>query len=414
MQRLLRTYYVTTVLCALCATGTLNAAPVLPMPGPVQDSEAQEDSVRVSLVTFYPGSEPHNIFGHSEVRIQQGATDLYFNYGVFDFSSPGFIWRFVLGDTYYLCVPIPRAYSTMGMEGRRMVEQQLNLPQDKALQVKQFLFTNAMPENRTYHYKFLTDNCSTRPRDIIEMATEGKLKYPPMPSDVTYRDILSHYCQNYAWEKFGIDLVLGWTADTVLSPRAQMFIPMLLMQAVAGATVGTDSIAMPLVARTTVPVDASEQGLVLPPTPWPLSPMAAALAVLAVTMVVTGRDWRRRSISRWLDTVLFTIAGLAGCIIVFLMCFSTHEATSPNINAVWLNPLLLLLAVLPWFGKCRPAARVLHAVYVLVTLLLMLAWPWQPQTANIAFWPLMTALVARSVTNVLLGGQTTRGPTREG
>ena len=207
MHRLLRTYYVTTVLCALCASGSLHAAPVLPLPEPAQGAEAEEDSIRVSLVTFYPGSEPHNIFGHSEVRVQQGTTDLYFNYGVFDFKSPGFVWRFVLGDTYYMCVPIPRAYCTTGMEGRRMVEQELNLTQEKALQVKQFLFTNALPQNRTYQYKFLTDNCSTRPRDIIEMATGNDMQYPQMSSDVTYRDILSQYCRNYAWEKFGIDLV---------------------------------------------------------------------------------------------------------------------------------------------------------------------------------------------------------------
>jgi hypothetical protein len=41
----------------------------------------------------------------------------------------------------------------------------------------------------------------------------------------------------------------------------------------------------------------------------------------------------------------------------------------------------------------------------------MLAWPWQPQVGNFAFFPLMTALVTRSLANVLLGGQTTRGPT---
>ena len=68
MQRLLTKYYVT-VLCALCATGTLDAAPELPMPAEAQE---QEDSVHVSLVTFYPGSEPHNIWGHSEIRVKQG------------------------------------------------------------------------------------------------------------------------------------------------------------------------------------------------------------------------------------------------------------------------------------------------------------------------------------------------------
>ena len=399
------------MLCALCATGTLDAAPVLPMPDSAQQLQ-EEDSVRVSLVTFYPGSEPHNIWGHSEIRVQQGPVDVYFNYGVFDFQAPAFMWRFMLGKTDYLCQPVPRAYAMLGMENRRMVEQELNLPQDRAIMVRDFLWNNAQPENSTYRYKFLSDNCSTRPRDIIEMAAGEGLQYPAMSdSTVTYRDILAHYCRNYAWERFGIDLVLGWDVDTVLDQRATMFIPMLLMDAVAGATITTDSTTTSLVKATTVPNDKSTEGNVRPPTPWYLSPMTVAVLVLALTLMVTWRDWRRHDLSRWFDSVLFSIGGLAGCLLFFLIFFSTHEATSPNINIAWLNPLLLLLAILPWFKKTRNAARWLHALNALVVALLMLAWPWQPQVGNFAFFPLMTALVTRSLTNVLLGGQTTRGPT---
>ncbi len=399
------------MLCALCATGTLDAAPVLPMPDPAQQLQ-EEDSVHVSLVTFYPGSEPHNIWGHSEIRVQQGPVDVYFNYGVFDFQAPAFMWRFMLGQTDYLCQPVPRAYAMLGMENRRMVEQELNLPQDKAIMVRDFLWNNAQPENRTYRYKFLSDNCSTRPRDIIEMAAGEGLRYPAMSdSTVTYRDILAHYCRNYAWERFGIDLVLGWNVDTVLDQRATMFIPMLLMDAVAGATITTDSTTTRLVKATTVPIDKSTEGNVRPPTPWYLSPMTVAVLVLALTLMVTWRDWRRHDVARWFDTILFSAGGLAGCLLFFLIFFSTHEATSPNINIAWLNPLLLLLAILPWFKKTRNAARWLHALNALVVALLMLAWPWQPQVGNFAFFPLMTALVTRSLANVLLGGQTTRGPT---
>ncbi len=399
------------MLCALCATGTLDAAPVLPMPDPAQQLQ-EEDSVHVSLVTFYPGSEPHNIWGHSEIRVQQGPVDVYFNYGVFDFQAPAFMWRFMLGQTDYLCQPVPRAYAMLGMENRRMVEQELNLPQDKAIMVRDFLWNNAQPENRTYRYKFLSDNCSTRPRDIIEMAAGEGLRYPAMSdSTVTYRDILAHYCRNYAWERFGIDLVLGWDVDTVLDQRATMFIPMLLMDAVAGATITTDSTTTRLVKATTVPIDKSTEGNVRPPTPWYLSPMTVAVLVLALTLMVTWRDWHRHDVARWFDTILFSAGGLAGCLLFFLIFFSTHEATSPNINIAWLNPLLLLLAILPWFKKTRNAARWLHALNALVVALLMLAWPWQPQVGNFAFFPLMTALVTRSLANVLLGGQTTRGPT---
>ena len=413
MQRLLKKYGLTMMLCALCATGTLEAAPELPLPksAPAQE-EQQEDSVRVSLVTFYPGSEPHNIWGHSEIRVQQGPVDLYFNYGVFDFQAPAFMWRFMMGETDYMCQPVPRFYATVGMEERRMVEQELNLSQDRAIAVRNFLWNNAQPENCTYRYKFLSDNCSTRPRDILEMAAGEGLRYPAMgDTTVTYRDILAHYCRNYAWERFGIDLVLGWDVDTVLDQRATMFIPMLLMDAVAGAIIQTDSVAIPFVKATTVPIDKSTEGNVRPPTPWYLSPMAFALLVLVLTLLVTCRDWRVKDVSRWLDTVLFTAGGLAGCLLFFLIFFSTHEATSPNINIVWLNPLLLLLAVLPWFKKTRCAARWLHALNAAIVALLMLAWPWQPQVGNIAFFPLMAALVMRSITNVWLLGKPTRGPT---
>ena len=318
----------------------------------------------------------------------------------------------MLGQTDYLCQPVPRAYAMLGMENRRMVEQELNLPQDKAIMVRDFLWNNAQPENRTYRYKFLSDNCSTRPRDIIEMAAGEGLRYPAMSdSTVTYRDILAHYCRNYAWERFGIDLVLGWNVDTVLDQRATMFIPMLLMDAVAGATITPDSTTTSLVKATTVPIDKSTEGNVRPPTPWYLSPMTVAVLVLALTLMVTWRDWRRHDVARWFDTILFSTGGPAGCLLFFLIFFSTHEATSPNINIAWLNPLLLLLAILPWFKKTRNAARWLHALNALVVALLMLAWPWQPQVGNFAFFPLMTALVTRSLANVLLGGQTTRGPT---
>ena len=404
-------YCYLTMLCALCATGTLEAMPQLPLPQQAQEDTGQ-DSVRVSLVTFYPGSEPHNIFGHSEIRVQQGPVDLYFNYGVFDFQAPGFLWRFVLGETDYMCVPIPQAYATMGMEGRRMVEQELNLSQSQALKVRDFLWNNAQPENRVYRYKFLSDNCSTRPRDIIEMAAGEGLEYPLLYREGTsYRDILAHYCQNYAWERFGINLVLGWDADTAISNRAAMFIPMKLMDAVAYATIKTDSVEMPLVKATTVPIDAPITGLVKPPTPWYISPQAFALLVLLLTICITARDWKRRDISRWYDSLLFTIGGLAGCLLFFLIFFSTHEATSPNINIAWLNPLLLLLAVLPWFRKGRHLAYWLHAANALVVLLLMLLWPEQPQVGEWAFFPLMASLVMRSAINVLVGSQTTRGPT---
>jgi len=226
---------------------------------------------------------------------------------------------------------------------------------------------------------------------------------------------MSHYCRNYAWERFGIDLVIGWAADTVIDLRQQMFIPMLLMQALDSATVSlNDSSTLPLVKEHRLMVDASEDGLVLPPTPWWQSPIALAFIVLILALAISIHDLRHRHVSRWFDTLLFTIYGLAGCVIGFLICFSTHEATSPNINIVWLHPLLLLIAMLPWITHTQTIAWWLHLLNAIAVALLILLWPWQPQVANIAFFPLMIASVVRSASYVLITRQQTRAPDQKG
>ena len=43
--------------------------------------------------------------------------------------------------------------------------------------------------NREYRYNFLYDNCTTRARDRIEEAVEGKIIYPEQDTVHTYREI---------------------------------------------------------------------------------------------------------------------------------------------------------------------------------------------------------------------------------
>ena len=356
-----------------------------------------QDSIVVRLVTFYPGSEVFSLYGHTELRVTQGQADVYYNYGVFDFNTPNFVYRFVKGDAEYLCAPLPSQYATVGMEGRRMVEQELNLTQAEARRVRDYLIVNSQVGNNTYVYQYLGDNCSTRPRDIIEMALGDSLHYAAVSDSVTYRDMMSRYTRNYPWEQFGIDLVLGSGLDSPLDVRQRMFIPMALMQALDQATVTRQGRAEPLVRRTQVMVDGSEQGTVLPPTPWWLTPMAAACLLLLATVLVTVRDWRCHRATRWFDAVVFGLYGVVGCVLFFLMFVSVREATWPNYNALWVNPLMLFPAVAVWLRRLWRPLRVYHALNLAVIVLTALAWPWLPQVANPAFFPLMAVPALRSL-----------------
>ena len=52
------------------------------------------DSVRVSLLTCSPGTEIYALFGHTALRYEDPSRglDLVFNYGMFSFNTPNFIW----------------------------------------------------------------------------------------------------------------------------------------------------------------------------------------------------------------------------------------------------------------------------------------------------------------------------------
>ena len=73
---------------------------------------AQQDSVRVSLLTCAPGTEIYELFGHTAIRYENPAEgkDLVFNYGIFSFNTPNFVLRFVKGETDYRLGVVPYSY----------------------------------------------------------------------------------------------------------------------------------------------------------------------------------------------------------------------------------------------------------------------------------------------------------------
>ena len=60
---------------------------------PVKAPQPQ-DSIRFSLLTCAPGSEIYALFGHTALRYQNFSdqTDLVFNYGMFSFNTPHFVF----------------------------------------------------------------------------------------------------------------------------------------------------------------------------------------------------------------------------------------------------------------------------------------------------------------------------------
>ena len=73
----------------------------------------QADNLEVSVLTCEPGKAIYELYGHTAIRVRDvlhGERDAVFNYGVFDFNAPGFVPRFVRGETDYEVWAIPYRY----------------------------------------------------------------------------------------------------------------------------------------------------------------------------------------------------------------------------------------------------------------------------------------------------------------
>jgi len=71
----------------------------------VHNASSQEgNDTLVYLLTCGAGTETYSIYGHSALRIvyAEKKQDLVYNWGVFDFETPNFAWKFAKGRLDYM------------------------------------------------------------------------------------------------------------------------------------------------------------------------------------------------------------------------------------------------------------------------------------------------------------------------
>lgn len=360
----------------------------------------KRDSIVVSLLTAWPGPEVYQLCGHSAIRIRGAEVDSVWNYGVFDFDEPNFVYRFVKGETDYMLVGYPTMWFMPEYlsEGRKVLEQDLNLTQDEAWKLRSLLQTEALPQNRTYRYNYVKDNCATRITDRLSQATDARLIFPDTIAYGTFRREMRALHRDYPWYQFGIDLALGSGLDRELRANEEMFVPTVMSDRYAQATL---SDGRRLVSDTRQLMPDSGHAT-LPATPWYLTPnFWSAICFILMAAFSVFMAWKRR-ILRWLYCLWFAIIGLGGCIIAFLVFASDHEATSPNMLLLWLNPLQLIVAVCVWWPRAHWPVNIMAWYNIVVLGILLIIWPFQLQSANPAFFPLMGATLALSIVYAIL------------
>jgi len=349
---------------------------------------------RVYLITCAPGTETYSIYGHSALRIANPAAgaDTVYNWGVFDFSTPHFAWKFAKGRLDYLLDgTTPQAFlGDYFYEKRSVYEQIINLEPEEILKLRSMIAENLKPENIKYRYDFFYDDCSTRIRDLLEKSVGSKLLYPPeeKKDQPTFRDMVGKYQRPYPWLKFGIDLIMGRPGERKTTLRDRMFLPIDLQSGLSQALVNRDGKLVPLLqnAETVLQFDSP----VIKSRFYTTPVFLFTLTLVAIIIFLALN--RKKCVNRILDLILFTAFSVLSILMIFFNFFTDHMQMRWNLNIIWLSPFVLICFVSLILNKEWQIWFRIVFYLCLVSFVLQLCFP---GGYNAAFMPLVLILMIR-------------------
>ena len=340
--------------CCLCFPGA--GVGQSPATEPVTNA-APGSELQVFLLTMGQGDQVWEKFGHNAIWIHDPVrgTDWTYNYGVFDFNSPGYWSRFLEGNWIYQIAraPVDWMLENYRLANRSIWVQELNLLPEQKRELQEFLEWNMLPGNQEYRYDYFRDNCSTRVRDALDMALGGQIRSTSADSltDKTFRWHSRRLIAEDELAYSGMNAGLGPAADERITAWQEMFIPTKLQEHLRGLTVrGADGGSVPLVAseRQLFQAFGRDPERQTPPA-WTLPFLAAGLLLGALLL---GLAWLspRAPLARWafaaVGSLTALLVGTGGWLLVALWTLTDHSIAYRNENLLQFNPLAIALVVL--------------------------------------------------------------------
>lgn len=344
-----------------------------------------QESLEISLLTCSPGKEIYSTFGHSAIRVKdsvKGIDDVY-DYGTFNFNTPNFALKFMRGQLKYSLSKgsFSHFLKRYKAEKKGVFEEKLNLTQkDKAL-FYTLLKNNYKSENRYYYYNFFFDNCSTRIRDLIEQLHNVAYSKTSPTTGKTFNDGLNEFFTHKPWLGLGINLVLGQTADNVMTKRNHMFLPKHLSKNLSAYT---NTLNGKSILESPKALLNDKQNIT--PQSFSVTPLLCFVLLLVLVVITFFKDPK---FLLTITPVIYFILGFIGVLLLFLWFGTSHHTTRLNWNVIWANPLYLLLA----FVRHKKWSYYLLLVLSLLTLFVILGTPIIPQHISTAFLVLMVAIL---------------------
>ena len=333
-------------------------------------------NTEISVLTCSPGDQIYSIFGHTAVRVfnKNIGLDAVVNYGLFDFDQESFVYRFVKGETDYMCGT--EAYGNFiysyALRGSGVKATVLDLTDAEKERFIRNLTNDLRAENREYRYNFAFNNCATKIRDIVNFAYSGKYE-SLQPSEYTFREVIGHYAENYPWYMFSFDVCLGGKDyNTLMTPEETQFLPEHLDAALNNCLINRDG--EDIKPKTREEIHLAPADITIEKTIFTPFVAACILLVLSICNLVFGKRFGkglRIASNIYSGTIFFTYT-LIGLLVTFLVFFSEHPFTTWNMNLCIFNPLIAIPFVGLFIKNKSIFFKIINAALVLLAVLFIL------------------------------------------
>ena len=350
---------------------------------------------QISVLTMGPGTALNDAFGHTAIRIKDPVYkfDIVFDYGRYDFETEHFYLKFAQGKLDYEVIQseFKRFFRYYQYNNRSVKEQVLNLSTAQKTALYEHLKETIKPENKSYPYDFFYNNCATKLKDDIENILDNQLVYYPKPTfeRFSFRNLIRSDLNQNSWGILGIDLALGSKIDQIATVEEHMFLPKYLYQLLENARLKSDDSKLISTSKTLNPSNATAQNNFF-------SSPFFILGILAfIMLLVTYKDYKNKTRSKWLDISLFAFTGVIGVVLLLLWVATDHQTTAYNYNLLWACAFNLLF--IPSIYKSKLNNRGLSYLKFLVLLLCLMGLHWITgvQSFAISLIPLLIAIGVR-------------------
>jgi hypothetical protein len=237
----------TAVLCLTlsCAASALAQAPSDNGTAASRWAESRDQDLSVALVTFGPGDDVHQYFGHNAlwVRDAQRRLGTLYNFGMFGFG-PDMLPKYLKGQLMFwtAATPVQSTFANYAADNRSIRVQELDLSPARRRHLADRLEWYVQPEHSHYRYHHYFNNCSTKLRDLINEATSGQLLKAYSGRGLqTFRGDTRRYTEH---DPVIYLLLMLWMNDSMEKPIRrydEAFLPQELERLVAGLKFTDDS-----------------------------------------------------------------------------------------------------------------------------------------------------------------------------